>query len=208
MLSILRWQETLDLSHNNFTHFSCNMELVWASSLKRLNLSYNKLGTISWNICQLTCLQDLDVSHNCLRRLPNEEFWTCTTLHKLNLSHNKVSSPCSKRVKSWVRNATSKLLGIVWRDSIKANKHDVLQVCFYLSLWTIPRAFAFISRTRCPRLTIVSLRGDWVDVMWNCIMGLFRGTKFWASFLRNVVVARESSPRQKKERKGARELKA
>ena len=148
MLSILRWQETLDLSHNNFTHFSCNMELVWASSLKRLNLSHNKLGSISWNICQLTCLQDLDVSHNSLRRLPNEEFWTCTTLHKLNLSHNKVSSPCSERVKNWVRNATSKLHGIVWRDSIKANKHDLLQVCFYLCLWTIPRAFAFISRTR------------------------------------------------------------
>lgn len=111
MLSILRWQETLDLSHNNFTHFSCNMELVWASSLKRLNLSYNKLGTISWNICQLTCLQDLDVSHNCLRRLPNEEFWTCTTLHKLNLSHNKVSSPCSKRVKTGYEMRPQSFLG-------------------------------------------------------------------------------------------------
>ena len=111
MLSILRWQEALDLSHNNFTHFSCNMELVWASSLKRLNLSYNKLGTISWNICQLTCLQDLDVSHNCLRRLPNEEFWTCTTLHKLNLSHNKVSSPCSKRVKTGYKMRPQSFLG-------------------------------------------------------------------------------------------------
>lgn len=87
------------------------MELVWASSLKRLNLSYNKLGTISWNICQLTCLQDLDVSHNCLRRLPNEEFWTCTTLHKLNLSHNKVSSPCSKRVKTGYEMRPQSFLG-------------------------------------------------------------------------------------------------
>lgn len=89
------FQQTLDLSHNKFTHFSCNVEMVWASSLTRLNLSYNNLATISWSICQLSCLQDLDVSHNSIRQLPKEEFWTSATMHKLSLSHNKV-------IKQWV----------------------------------------------------------------------------------------------------------
>ena len=83
-------QETLDLSHNDFSHFSCNMEMVWTSSLKRLNLSNNHLGSLSWNVCQLSGLQDLDLSHNVLRQLPKPEFWKSTTLHKLNLSSNKV----------------------------------------------------------------------------------------------------------------------
>lgn len=85
------FKEILDLSHNNFTHFSCNMEMVWNSSLKRLYLSSNHLATISWNVCQLSGLQDLDLSHNNIRLLPKPEFWTCSTLHKLNLSSNKVT---------------------------------------------------------------------------------------------------------------------
>ncbi|XP_067017125.1 leucine-rich repeat serine/threonine-protein kinase 1-like isoform X3 [Acropora muricata] len=84
--------QILDLSHNSFTHFSCNVELVWASSLKRLNLSNNKLTSISWSVCQLSCLQDLDVSHNALKCLPKPEFWTSSTMHKLNLSYNKLTA--------------------------------------------------------------------------------------------------------------------
>ena len=66
------------------------MEMVWDTSLKRLYLSSNNLGSISWNLCQLSGLQDLDMSHNNIRMLPKPEFWTCSTLHKLNLSFNKV----------------------------------------------------------------------------------------------------------------------
>ncbi|XP_078364681.1 leucine-rich repeat serine/threonine-protein kinase 1-like isoform X2 [Oculina patagonica] len=84
--------EILDLSHNNLSHFSCNLEMVWSSSLKRLNLSNNHLGTISWNVCQLMVLQDLDLSHNSIRLLPKPEFWRCSTLHKFNLSYNKLSA--------------------------------------------------------------------------------------------------------------------
>lgn len=87
-----RLQETLDLSNNKFSHFSCNVEMVWTGSLKRLNLSNNTLRTISWNVCQLSGLQDLDLSNNALRCLPKPEFWTTTTLHKLNLAFNKVMS--------------------------------------------------------------------------------------------------------------------
>lgn len=84
--------EILDLSHNKLTSFSCNMEMVWDTSLKRLYLSSNHLGSISWNLCQLSGLQDLDMSHNNIRMLPKPEFWTCSTLHKLNLSFNKLSA--------------------------------------------------------------------------------------------------------------------
>ncbi|XP_068741133.1 leucine-rich repeat serine/threonine-protein kinase 1-like isoform X3 [Montipora capricornis] len=84
--------QILDLSHNKFTHFSCNVDMVWATSLKRLNLANNNLGSISWSVCQLACLQDLDVSHNALKHLPKPEFWTSTTMHKLNLSYNKLTA--------------------------------------------------------------------------------------------------------------------
>ena len=87
---LLGSKEILDLSHNKLTSFSCNMEMVWDTSLKRLYLSSNHLGSISWNLCQLSGLQDLDMSHNNIRMLPKPEFWTYSTLHKLNLSFNKV----------------------------------------------------------------------------------------------------------------------
>ncbi|EDO31971.1 predicted protein, partial [Nematostella vectensis] len=82
--------ETLDLSYNSFTSFVCSVDMVWANSLLYLNLSHNHLDAISGNVCQLNALQELNVSHNKIRRLPQDRYWCCTNLHKLDLSYNKV----------------------------------------------------------------------------------------------------------------------
>ena len=41
------------------------------------------------------------------------------------------TSPCSKQMKNGVRYATTKLLGIVWRDRLKANKHGVPTIAVF-----------------------------------------------------------------------------
>ena len=55
-----------------------------------LNLSYNKLTSISWDICQLQMLQYLDLSYNAIENMPPKFYWTCSNLRKLNLAYNKV----------------------------------------------------------------------------------------------------------------------
>ncbi|XP_048583428.1 leucine-rich repeat serine/threonine-protein kinase 1 isoform X2 [Nematostella vectensis] len=84
--------ETLDLSYNSFTSFVCSVDMVWANSLLYLNLSHNHLDAISGNVCQLNALQELNVSHNKIRRLPQDRYWCCTNLHKLDLSYNKLTA--------------------------------------------------------------------------------------------------------------------
>ncbi|KXJ22658.1 leucine-rich repeat serine/threonine-protein kinase 1 [Exaiptasia diaphana] len=83
--------ETLDISFNRLTEFSANIDMVWSDTLRYLNLSHNSLGFIAWSVCQLSCLFDLNVSNNRIKSLPPENSWKCINLHKLNLSHNKVS---------------------------------------------------------------------------------------------------------------------
>lgn len=60
--------------------------------MEDLNLSFNKLTIISWDICQLSTLQRLDLSNNRIESLPPKSHWTCTNLQRLDLSYNKVST--------------------------------------------------------------------------------------------------------------------
>jgi len=64
--------------------------LVWAKSLRRLNLSHNFIKTISTSICHLPNIQHLNLSYNCIKTLPPPSNWKCKMLAKLNLSYNEV----------------------------------------------------------------------------------------------------------------------
>eukprot|EP00794_Sanderia_malayensis_P013704 gene13704-15131_t len=86
--------DDLDLSENWLTSFEHNVEAFWTMSMRRLNLSKNKIACISWSICHLEKLCSLDMSYNRLESLPPQHYWNATSLSKLNLSHNRLSASC------------------------------------------------------------------------------------------------------------------
>jgi Leucine-rich repeat (LRR) protein len=83
-------QRILNLSQNEITDFKQSVFNTWTLTLVDLNLSSNKLTSISWDICQLQMLQYLDLSYNAIQNMPPKSYWACSNLRKLNLAHNKV----------------------------------------------------------------------------------------------------------------------
>ena len=90
--NLLFFQEELDLSSNNLPCFGDNIELFWSRTLRKINLSGNRMTRIPWSVCRLENLYILDLSKNAIESLPLPHYWQCKALNKLNLSHNKVSS--------------------------------------------------------------------------------------------------------------------
>ncbi|XP_072039567.1 leucine-rich repeat serine/threonine-protein kinase 1-like [Amphiura filiformis] len=79
--------EILDLSHNQISEIP-SIHVYWRQSLRILNLNSNNLRKIPHTICQLTMLENLDLSNTGIRRLPDKDTWKTFSLAKLDLSAN------------------------------------------------------------------------------------------------------------------------
>ncbi|KAI0225132.1 Leucine-rich repeat serine/threonine-protein kinase 1 [Lamellibrachia satsuma] len=61
----------LDLSENFLISLACSLEDYWGQSLKKLRFTHIILQEISQSVCRLASLNELDLSCNKLRCLPN-----------------------------------------------------------------------------------------------------------------------------------------
>ncbi|NXA09368.1 MFHA1 protein, partial [Sapayoa aenigma] len=85
----------LDLSHNRLPGLGDGAALVGLRGLRKLNLSHNELGAESPGLpprlAELGCLEELDLSFNRLRRLP-EGLGRLRHLRTLDVDHNLLPS--------------------------------------------------------------------------------------------------------------------
>ena len=79
----------INVSHNKLSTLSL-LKLPqngWPNLLKCLDISYNFLEQIPLEFFQLPCLQTLNVSHNSLKTLP-KKWWTTKSISTLDISFN------------------------------------------------------------------------------------------------------------------------
>ncbi|NWR61048.1 MFHA1 protein, partial [Bucorvus abyssinicus] len=85
----------LDLSHNRLRGLGDGGVLAGLRGLRKLSLSHNELGAdgpgLSTRLAELGCLEELDISFNRLRRLP-EGLGRLRHLRALDVDHNLLSS--------------------------------------------------------------------------------------------------------------------
>lgn len=62
------------------------------TSLTHIKLSNNLLTEVPEELFQISALQGLDLSHNCLEALPSVLKWNCPKLREINVSHNRLVS--------------------------------------------------------------------------------------------------------------------
>ncbi|XP_074650485.1 leucine-rich repeat serine/threonine-protein kinase 1-like [Tubulanus polymorphus] len=85
--------ESLNLSGNMLKYFVKNIDMFWSSSLKILRLNRNQITQIPESVCRLVNLQDLQLAHNSLDQLPQDDWWQVKKLEKLDLRGNCLGDP-------------------------------------------------------------------------------------------------------------------
>lgn len=81
--------ESLDLSENNFSKIPNNLISKWFTNLKHLNMSFNLVNNFT---IECTSLERIDLSHNHLSTIESDTFQNLKSLKYLNLASNKINN--------------------------------------------------------------------------------------------------------------------